>query len=732
MTKNILNYGASYIAMGFNVIPLKPGDKKPSIKWADANIKAEQLSDFFKANSNIGIKLGETSGGLVDIDCDQRPAAIMARLLFKELPRFGRQSAPESHYMVICQDAKRKELFELTEAQGKIVGLLPDEKRVVMEVRGNAHYTMVPPSVHPSGESVEWVGGAPSAIPTMVWAEVVKRAGICAFLSVVLRCYPTSSGNRDEVCLALAGTLLKAGLTLDEVDEIITYIAGQKGDEEATKRNKAQATQARIDAGEPVAGLTKLCTGLGISEVQDLMHKWLYGKTPPKPHTLPPITGGDNVVTELEKMNEKFFVVEDEGGACVVAWIEYEDFGAQPRAVLRTQSFANFKARYLHRRFPVIRPSGEVVMNSLGKAWLEHAARRQYLRIVFRPGQKVPEELYNLWQGFAYEPVMGSWFRLQRHIWRVLAQRDRKAFRYIMRWAAWAVQNPDKPAEVALVFRGGKGTGKGTFCRWLAVLFGQHGMQIFSPAHLTGRFNSHLRDCILLFADEAIAPNDSTAESVLKGLLTEPLLTIEVKGRDVMQSPNHLHVVMASNAEWVAPVSADERRFAMFDVSGEMVRNKQWFDAIDAEMKNGGAAAMLYFLQNLDLKGWHPRDGVPSNKALNDQRIESLRGCDKVWFDALWTGETVGNANPNGNLIDVPTNVFAAAARVTAKKAGEYLKAMGCVQNRNVRPSCWTTPTLAEARKKWNTLKFKIGWNDAVDDWAGIPPMPQPTPEVPF
>jgi hypothetical protein len=410
----------------------------------------------------------------------------------------------------------------------------------------------------------------------------------------------------------------------------------------------------------------------------------------------------------------------------VVAWIELEDFGGQPRAVLRTQSFANFKGRYLHIRFPVTLPDGQVQVKSLGKAWLEYSARRQYLRIAFRPGQQVPPDIYNLWQGFAYEPRSGSWKLLQKHVWQVLAQRDRKAFRYIMRWAAWTVQNPDKPAEVALVFRGGKGTGKGTFCRWLTTLFGQHGMQIFSPAHLTGRFNSHLRDCIMLFADEAIAPNDSTAESVLKGLLTEPLLTIEVKGRDVMQSPNYLHVVMASNAEWVAPVSADERRFAMFDVSDEVARNKAWFDALDLQMRNGGAEAMLHFLQNLDLKGWHPREGVPSNKALNDQRIESLRGCDKLWFDALWTGETLGNMQP-GNLVAVPTIAFAAAARVTRKRAGEYLKSMGCAQARNMRPSCWVTPPIADARKNWDKLRFKIDWDADIAEWMGVP-----EPENPF
>jgi hypothetical protein len=60
-------------------------------------------------------------------------------------------------------------------------------------------------------------------------------------------------------------------------------------------------------------------------------------------------------------------------------------------------------------------------------------------------------------------------------------------------------------------------------------LFGQHGLRIQSREHLTGRFNPHLRDCCLLFADEAYWPGDKTAEGILKGLITEPDIPIEAK-----------------------------------------------------------------------------------------------------------------------------------------------------------------------------------------------------------
>ena len=156
---------------------------------------------------------------------------------------------------------------------------------------------------------------------------------------------------------------------------------------------------------------------------------------------------------------------------------------------------------------------------------------------------------------------------MQRHIFEVLADGNRAYAEYIFKFAAWAVQNPGDRAEVALVFRGGKGSGKGTFANALKRMFGQHGLQIFNSKHLVGAFNGHLRNCLLLFADEAFWAGDKQGESVLKGLITEPALMIEQKGVDAAPWKNRLHVIMAANADWVVPASHDERRYAMFDAS---------------------------------------------------------------------------------------------------------------------------------------------------------------------
>ena len=41
-----------------------------------------------------------------------------------------------------------------------------------------------------------------------------------------------------------------------------------------------------------------------------------------------------------------------------------------------------------------------------------------------------------------------------------------------------------------------------------------------------GNFNAHLRDAIVVFADEAFLVDDKEAEGVLKAMITEPELTL--------------------------------------------------------------------------------------------------------------------------------------------------------------------------------------------------------------
>lgn len=409
---------------------------------------------------------------------------------------------------------------------------------------------------------------------------------------------------------------------------------------------------------------------------------------------------------QLAELNDVHAVLLQEGGKTRVLSWETSELDANLEVPV-LQSFEDFQKRYMNRVVEVgLDRKGDPKCVKLGRWWLEHSRRREYKALRFMPTRgEVHDGYLNLWKGFGVEAAPGDWGTMRKHVLEVLAGGDAAVCEYILKWTAWSVQNPDRPAEVALVFRGGRGTGKGTFARWIKRLFGHHGLQITSSMQLTGRFNKHLRSCCLLFADEAIAPNDKTGESILKGLITEPEVIIEGKGLDAIQARNHLHIVMASNETWVVPSGIDERRFAVFEVSKARVDDKAYFAALEAEMTNGGLAAMLYDLLDLDLEGWHPRDSIPQTRALAEQKAQSLRGFERIMFDLLKAGVMPIEIEPadvqNGSE-KVRTMILKAYAKrewprehVSLNSVADVLTALGWQQYRgSFRGFC--LPTLPE------------------------------------
>lgn len=345
----------------------------------------------------------------------------------------------------------------------------------------------------------------------------------------------------------------------------------------------------------------------------------------------------------LRLMNEKHAVIEDIGGKCLVIG-EVIDLGLEPpRLRIAKQTFENFRNRYLNRFVQVgTDKEKKPIMKPAGQWWLTHGMRRQYSSLVFAPGRDVPG-VYNLWQGFACEAIPGKnhepWLE---HVRDHICSGNEEHYAYILGWMARAVQKPGQAGEVALVLRGGQGTGKGAFGRGFGSLWGRHYMQISNAKHLVGQFNAHLRDCVFLFADEAFFAGDKMHESILKTLVTEETFMVEGKYVDAEVAPNYTHLLMSSNASWVVPAGADERRFLVMDVSEERKQDSAYFRAIRAALDDGGREALLHYLLTYSLEGYEVRT-VPKTEALRDQKLLSLPPEEQWWLERLMDGRIVSS-----------------------------------------------------------------------------------------
>jgi hypothetical protein len=289
-------------------------------------------------------------------------------------------------------------------------------------------------------------------------------------------------------------------------------------------------------------------------------------------------------------------------------------------------------------------PNGKIRTVTWAKRWMKDPRRRFYYGIIFRPHhwgevEQDPEDYLNVWRGFGVKPEKdkGSWKIFRDHLLINVCDGKEHLLRYLIAWMAQMVQKPRERVGVALVLRGGMGSGKTKVGEVLGKLLPSHYILVDDPRYVVGQFNSHMFACVLLQADEAVWAGDKTAEGRLKGLITASTQMIENKGLDPIQSENYIRVLMTSNEGWVVPASFDERRYAVFDVNGQCAQNSQYFKEMDEELGMGGYEALLYDLLHFDLSIVDLRQ-IPKTKALLDQKLRSMDSLKTWWFERLKAG----------------------------------------------------------------------------------------------
>jgi hypothetical protein len=270
--------------------------------------------------------------------------------------------------------------------------------------------------------------------------------------------------------------------------------------------------------------------------------------------------------------------------------------------------------------------------------WLKHHDRRQYERVVFEPGRDAGPGCYNLWRDFAVGPdPTKSCGLFLAHIRDNVCSGNEQHYAWVLGFLAHTVQRPWEKAGVALVLRGDEGTGKGFLANHVGALFPHHYVVISHAEHITGRFNAHHQQALLMFVDEAFWAGDKKAEGVLKHLVTDETVTTELKHLDPITTRNVSRFIIASNEDWVVPAGLKARRWAVLDVADTRKEDRAYFAAIEEEWEGGGKAALLHLLLNFDLSSVDLYR-VPKTSGLLHQKIESMQPHERWWLECLFEG----------------------------------------------------------------------------------------------
>jgi hypothetical protein len=255
---------------------------------------------------------------------------------------------------------------------------------------------------------------------------------------------------------------------------------------------------------------------------------------------------------------------------------------------------------------------------------------------------------------------------------------------------------------------------------------------------LVGHFNAHLKQAVVVFADEAFWAGDKAGEGALKAMVTEEHLPIEYKGKDVIYVRNHIHLLIASNNEWVVPAGMEERRFCVLDVGEDRMQDHTYFGNLMEQMETGGREALLHYLMQYDLSGVNLRT-FPQTEALMEQKVQSMNDVQRFWLDTLMDGKLSREASIFGrgyiSKKELHNQYFQHAQKEgQTRKSGETKLGIGLkklvpglrVESTNLlgqSSKCWVFPRLKECRAAFDHMvNYSFPWPDDGGHWMNETP----------
>ena len=352
----------------------------------------------------------------------------------------------------------------------------------------------------------------------------------------------------------------------------------------------------------------------------------------------------------VDQLNATYAYVLIGNKECVLEEGLTED-GQPTLEILSLEAFRGW-----HREFTIPGPTnsrtGRRSPIPIATVWLDSPFKRKYRTVEFAPPpRKVPSDTYNLFRGLAVEPNdTGDCSLFLDHLRTNVCQDDEAAYAWTLGWFAQLIQAPAYKPGTCLALRGKQGVGKSKVGEVIKRLLGPYHFTASSPHQVTGHFNAHLRNCLLLQAEEAFWAGDVKAEGVLKDLITSDTLRIEFKGKDILTVRNCIRLLVTSNADWVVPVDFDDRRFTVIDVGEKRKKDFEYFKAMDEQLAAGGYGKLLGVLQSHTYDERALRGNLDTG-AGREQKLHSLTDLERWLVDVATEGVLPGDGFALGETI---------------------------------------------------------------------------------
>lgn len=251
-----------------------------------------------------------------------------------------------------------------------------------------------------------------------------------------------------------------------------------------------------------------------------------------------------------------------------------------------------------------------------------------------------PPKTYNCWTRFRGEllPPTSQDYSNELNTFKfllsVLTGHEKTSTDYLEKWIAQAIQYPANKTTVPTIISK-QGAGKGTLIKLITALLGDKKVLSTTKSDVVfGKFNSLMLDAYLVNLDELSPKDVKDVEHQIKGLITEPTLTVDIKGVSPITIKSYHRFINTTNNEFgVFKTEEGDRRNFIVRASDELIGNKEFFTNFnDNIINNKEVVKFIYeYLKNIpNLDRFHEAANIPRT-SYGDE----LKQCNRSDYD-LW------------------------------------------------------------------------------------------------
>ena len=277
---------------------------------------------------------------------------------------------------------------------------------------------------------------------------------------------------------------------------------------------------------------------------------------------------------------------------------------------------------------------------------LGYEDQRVYQDLGIYPNNNLcPNDHYNIWKPFAMQKVTDYIEKpierdiILNHI-RILCDNDEEVYNYICKWIGQMVQYPEVKPGVCLTIISKEGAGKGSLLQLLSLMMGtQKVFETTSPSRdVWGAFNSAMANSFLINLNELSKIETIQSQGKIKGLITDPSLTINNKGVNQFRITSYHRFIITTNNEDPIATKHDDRRNLIIRASDEKIGDKDYFTLLHKYIddKDVVKTCFEYFMNIPDLNMFHTIP-VPQTDYQNDMKEISMSPIER-WLKE-WTIE---------------------------------------------------------------------------------------------